>query len=100
MTHPQVFGQKFTPIRRFLAWKTHPFWPHIPNIAQYGSATPRLNSFSFRFSSSVMIGKLFDFTEFLSFLAEPPYVGPLGDEIFEKELHFVDFLILTLLRKS
>ena len=41
MTHPQVFGQKFTPIRRFLAWKTHPFWPHIPNMTQYGSA-PRL----------------------------------------------------------
>ena len=38
MTHPQVFGQKFTPIRRFLAWKTHPFWPHIPNMTQYGSA--------------------------------------------------------------
>ena len=41
MTHPQVFGQKFTPIRRFLAWKTHPFWPHIPNMTQYGSA-PRV----------------------------------------------------------
>ena len=40
-THPQVFGQKFTPIRRFLAWKTHPFWPHIPNMTQYGSASPR-----------------------------------------------------------
>ena len=40
MTHPQVFGQKFTPIRRFLAWKTHPFWPHIPNMTQYGSAPP------------------------------------------------------------
>ena len=38
MTHPQVFGQKFTPIHRFLAWKTHPFWPHIPNMTQYGSA--------------------------------------------------------------
>ena len=38
MTHPQVFGQKFTPIRRFSAWKTHPFWPHIPNMTQYGSA--------------------------------------------------------------
>ena len=25
MTHPQVFGQKFTPIRRFLASKTRPF---------------------------------------------------------------------------
>ena len=40
MTHPQVFGQKFTPIRRFSAWKTHPFWPHIPNMTQYGSAPP------------------------------------------------------------
>ena len=30
MTHLQVFGRKFTPIRRFLASKTHPFWPHIP----------------------------------------------------------------------
>ena len=40
MTHPQVFSQKFTPIRRFLAWKTHPFWPHIPNMTQYGSAPP------------------------------------------------------------
>ena len=38
MTHPQVFGQKFTPIRRFSGWKTHPFWPHIPNMTQYGSA--------------------------------------------------------------
>ena len=38
MTHPQVFGQKFTSIRRFLAWKTHPFWSHIPNMTQYGSA--------------------------------------------------------------
>ena len=28
MTHPQVFGQKYTPIRKCLAWKTHPFWPH------------------------------------------------------------------------
>ena len=28
----------FTPIRRFSAWKTHPFWPHIPNMTQYGSA--------------------------------------------------------------
>ena len=43
MTHPQAFGQKFTPIRRFLAWKTHPFWPHIPNMTQYGSA-PRVPS--------------------------------------------------------
>ena len=42
MTHPQVFGQKFTPIRRFSGWKTHPFWPHIPNMTQYGSApSPR-----------------------------------------------------------
>ena len=40
MTHPQVFGQKFTPFRRFSAWKTHPFWPHIPNMTQYGSAPP------------------------------------------------------------
>ena len=40
MTHPQVFGQKFTPIRRFSAWKTHPFWPHILSMTQYGSATP------------------------------------------------------------
>ena len=38
MTHPQVLGQKFTPIRRFSPWKTHPFWPHIPNMTQYGSA--------------------------------------------------------------
>ena len=38
MTHPQDFGQKFSPIRRFLAWKTNPFWPHIPNMTQYGSA--------------------------------------------------------------
>ena len=38
MTHPQVFGQKFTLIGRFLAWKTHPVWPHIPNMTQYGSA--------------------------------------------------------------
>ena len=38
MTHPQVFGQNFTPIRGFSAWKTHPFWPHIPNVTQYGSA--------------------------------------------------------------
>ena len=44
MTHPQVFGQKFTPIRRFLAWKTHPFWPHIPNMTQYGSAPRGKNS--------------------------------------------------------
>ena len=40
MTHQQVFGQKFTPIRMFLAWKSHPFWPHIPNMTQYGSAPP------------------------------------------------------------
>ena len=40
MTHPQVFGQKFTPIRRFSAWNTHPFWPHIPNMTQYVSAPP------------------------------------------------------------
>ena len=40
MTHSQVFGQKFTPIRRFSAWKGHPFWPHIPNMTQYGSAPP------------------------------------------------------------
>ena len=40
MTHSQVFGQKFTPIRRFLAWKTHPFWPHIPHLTQCGSAPP------------------------------------------------------------
>ena len=40
MTHPQDFGQKFTPIRRFFAWKTHPFWPHIPNMTQYGSPPP------------------------------------------------------------
>ena len=38
MTHPQVFGQKFTPIRRFSAWKTDTCWPHIPNMTQYGSA--------------------------------------------------------------
>ena len=43
MTHPQVFGQKFTPIRRFLVWKTDPFWPHIPNMTQYGNASPRVN---------------------------------------------------------
>ena len=41
MTHPQVFGQKFTPICRFSTWKTHPFWPHIPSMTQYGSAPPR-----------------------------------------------------------
>ena len=57
------FGQKFTPIRRFLgrdlhpsagfwaeihthpqvfgASKTHPFWPHIPNMTQNGSAPER-----------------------------------------------------------
>ena len=40
MTHPQDFGQKFTPIHRFLAWKTHQFWPHIPNMTQYMSAFP------------------------------------------------------------
>ena len=40
MTHLQDFGQKFSPIRRFLAWKTNPFWPHIPNMTQYGSAPP------------------------------------------------------------
>ena len=43
MTHPQVFGQTFTPIRRFSAWKTPPFWPHIPNMTQYGSAPPGEN---------------------------------------------------------
>ena len=37
MTHPQVFGQKCTPVCRFSARKTHPFWPHIPNMTQYGS---------------------------------------------------------------
>ena len=41
MTHPQVLGQKFTPIRRFSAWKTQPFWPHILNMTQYGSV-PRV----------------------------------------------------------
>ena len=40
MTHPQVFGMTFTPIHRFSAWKAHPFWPHIPNMTQYGSAPP------------------------------------------------------------
>ena len=40
MTHPQVFGQKCTPIRKFLAWKTHPFWPNIPNMTQYGGVPP------------------------------------------------------------
>ena len=51
MTHSQVFEQKFTPIRRFLgkdlhpsagfwASETHPFWPHIPNMTQNGSALP------------------------------------------------------------
>ena len=25
----------------FSAWKTHPFWPHIPNMTQYGNA-PRV----------------------------------------------------------
>ena len=40
MTHPQVFGQKLTPILRFSAWKTHSFWPHIPNMTQYGSTPP------------------------------------------------------------
>ena len=44
MTHPQVFSQKFTPIRRFSAWKTHPFWPHIPNMTQYGSAPREKNA--------------------------------------------------------
>ena len=39
MTHSQVFGQKFTPIRRFSAWKSHPFWPHT-HMTQYGSAPP------------------------------------------------------------
>ena len=51
MTHPQVLGRKFTPIRRFLGrdlhpsagfWtsETHPFWLHIPNMTQNGSAPP------------------------------------------------------------
>ena len=55
MTHPQVFGQKFTPIRRFLAWKTHPFWPHIPNMTQYGVPPPRtsVTSLSKRFTVKV-----------------------------------------------
>ena len=44
MTHPHVFSQNFTPIRRFLAWKTHPFWPHIPNMAQCRSAPPGIVS--------------------------------------------------------
>ena len=49
MNHPQVFEQKFTLIRRFLgrdlhpsagfwASETHPFWPHILNMTQNGSA--------------------------------------------------------------
>ena len=42
MTHSQVFGKKFTPIRRFSAWKTHTFWPHISNMTQYGSAPPEI----------------------------------------------------------
>ena len=46
MTHPQVFGQKFTSIRMFSAWKTHPFWPHIPNMIQYVRA-PRDISYEF-----------------------------------------------------
>ena len=53
MTHPQVFGKKFTLIRRFSAWKSHPFWPHIPNVTQYGSAPPRAFWFSFFNSSAV-----------------------------------------------
>ena len=40
MTHPQVFGQKFTPICRFFGLETHPSWPHIPSMTQYGSAPP------------------------------------------------------------
>ena len=40
MTHPQGFRRKFTPICWFLAQKTHPFWPHIPSMTQYGSAPP------------------------------------------------------------
>ena len=40
MTHPQVFGQRFAPIRRFLAWKTHPFWPHIPNMDPIWESLP------------------------------------------------------------
>ena len=60
MTHPQVFGLTFTPIRRFLALKTHPFWPHIPNMTQYGSAAPppprgKEEELS---SSNVQLGKL------------------------------------------
>ena len=40
MTDSQVFDQKFTLMRRILAQKTHPFWPHTPNMSQYGSALP------------------------------------------------------------
>ena len=38
MTHSRDFGKKFTAIRRFSAWKTHPFWLNIPNMTQCGSA--------------------------------------------------------------
>ena len=41
MTHPQVSGQKLTPIRSFFGLETHPFWSHMPNVTQYGSA-PRM----------------------------------------------------------
>ena len=42
MTHPQAFGQKFTPIRKIFAQKTHPlFWLHIPNMIQYGNVPDR-----------------------------------------------------------
>ena len=44
MTHSRGFGQKFTPIRRFSAWKTHPFWPHIPNMTFPGKLKGVLHS--------------------------------------------------------
>ena len=71
MTHPQVFGQKFTPIRRFLgrnlhpsagfwASKSHPFWPlHIPSVTQYGSAPPLGTSPSLYYSINMTLFTFF-----------------------------------------
>ena len=69
MPHPQVFSQKFTPICRFLAWKTHPFWPHIPNMTQYGSAPRGSATLALKRGLKILIQSLKNNPKNLSILA-------------------------------
>ena len=47
----RFLGRNVHPSAGFWAWKTHPFWPHIPSMTQNGSVSPGIESFKILFEA-------------------------------------------------